>query len=79
MIKTTFRKDKFIWGWLTGSEIHSIIIMAVSRQAWHRRISKFYILFQRQTEEDWHPQAAIRRVSKPTPTVTHFLQQGHTS
>jgi hypothetical protein len=24
------------------------------------------------------PQAARRRVSKPTPTVTHFLQQGHT-
>jgi hypothetical protein len=24
-------------------------------------------------------QAARRRVSKPTPTVTHFLQQGHTS
>ena len=23
-------------------------------------------------------QAARRRVSKPTPTVTHFLQQGHT-
>jgi len=30
---------------------------------------------QEQTE---HPQAARRRVSKPTPTVTHFLQQGHT-
>jgi hypothetical protein len=25
------------------------------------------------------PQAARRRVSKPTPTVTHFSQQGHTS
>jgi hypothetical protein len=24
-------------------------------------------------------QAGRRRISKPTPTVTHFLQQGHTS
>jgi len=24
-------------------------------------------------------QASRRRVSKPAPTVTHFLQQGHTS
>jgi hypothetical protein len=24
-------------------------------------------------------QAARRKVSKPTPTMTHFLQQGHTS
>jgi len=24
-----------------------------------------------------HPQAARRRVSKPSPTVTHFFQQGY--
>jgi hypothetical protein len=38
-------KTTFNWGWLTGSEVQSIIIkvmmmprsMAVSRQAWHRR------------------------------------------
>jgi len=29
-------------------------------------------------EQIEHPQAARRRVSKPTPTVTHFLQEGHT-
>jgi hypothetical protein len=25
-----------------------------------------------------HPQAARRKISKSIPTVTHFLQQGHT-
>jgi hypothetical protein len=25
----------FNWGWLTGSEVQSIIFMAMSRQAWH--------------------------------------------
>jgi len=40
-------------------EVQSIIIvvgsMAASRQAWCRRSQEFYILFQRQTGEDWLP------------------------
>jgi hypothetical protein len=39
MTKTTFIRTTFNWGWLTGSEVQSIIIkaesMAASRQAWH--------------------------------------------
>jgi hypothetical protein len=34
---------------------------------------RVYILIQRQTGEDWHPQAARRKLSLPIPTVTHFL------
>jgi hypothetical protein len=42
----------FNWGWLTGSEVQSIIIklqvgsMAASRQAWCRRSREFYIILR---------------------------------
>jgi hypothetical protein len=41
MTKATLIRKTFNWGWLTGSEVQSIIIkagnMAASRQAWCRR------------------------------------------
>jgi hypothetical protein len=40
MTKATLIRTKFNWGWLTGSEIQSIIMagsMAASREAWCRR------------------------------------------
>ena len=63
---------------------------ASCRQTWCWRSQEFYILIQRQIEEDSLLQAARRRVfphwvelehstSKSTPTMTYFLQQGHTS
>ena len=52
--------------------------MVTSRQAWCWRSRKFYIFFQRQTGEDWLPDRQEETLSKPTPTVTHFLHQGHT-
>jgi hypothetical protein len=46
MTKATLKRT-FNWGWLTGSEVQSIIIkpgtMAASRQAWCRRSQEFYI------------------------------------
>jgi hypothetical protein len=39
------------------------------------RVLHFYL---KEVRTDY-PQAARKRVSKPTPTVTYFLQQGHTS
>jgi hypothetical protein len=73
---------KFNWGWLTDSEVQSIVIKV---EAWQHpgrhgaggaeSSTSSAEGSQGQTE---HPQAARRRVSKPTPTVTHFLQQGHT-
>ena len=44
---------------------------AVVRQAWCWRSREFHAL-----TVFW---AASRRVSRPTPTVTDFLHQGHTS
>jgi hypothetical protein len=42
MTKATLVRITFNWGWLTGSEVQSIIIkasacMAASRQTWWRR------------------------------------------
>jgi hypothetical protein len=59
MTKTTLIRTTFNWGWLTGSEVQPLIIMAgsraASRQAWHWRSREFYILIQRLTGEDSLP------------------------
>jgi hypothetical protein len=65
------------------SEVQSLIIMAgrmaASRQTWcWRRNRELYILIQRQPGETVF-QAARRRISKPTPTVTHFLPSNKTT
>jgi hypothetical protein len=39
---------------------------------------EFHILIERQPDPKTGFQAVRRRVSLPTPTVTHFLQQSHT-
>ena len=51
--------------------------MGVSRPVWFRRSCELYIFIQRKPGADC-PKAARRRVSKPTPTVIHFLPPGHT-
>ena len=54
MTKAILIRMIFNSGWLTGSEVQSIVIMmgsmAVSRLAWCRRNWEFYILFWRQPE-----------------------------
>jgi hypothetical protein len=51
--------------------------MAVSRQAWCRQSWEFYVFIQRLLVEDWLPSNWGESL-KPTPTVTHLLQPGHT-
>jgi hypothetical protein len=56
MTTATHIKDDIYWGWLTGPEVQSIIIMAgsmvESRQTWcWRRSQEFYIWICRQQEE----------------------------
>jgi hypothetical protein len=51
--------------------------MAVSRQAWHTQSWEFYIFIQRLLVEDWLP-GNWGESLKPTPTVTHLFQPGHT-
>jgi hypothetical protein len=47
MAKATLIRATFNWGWLTGSEVQSIIIQAESRQAWCRKSFEFYIFIWR--------------------------------
>jgi hypothetical protein len=49
--------------------------MTTPKQVWCWWTWEFYILFWRQTKDV--SQTARRRVSRPTPTVTQFLKQGH--
>jgi hypothetical protein len=80
MTKTTLIKATFNWGWLTGSEVQSIIIKVRSWQnpgrhgAGGPESSTSY--FESKQETGFQE---ARRVLKPTPTVTYLLQQGHTS
>ena len=79
--KATLIRTTFNWGWLPGSEVQSIIIiagsMAASRQIWcWRRSPEFCILTWRQSREDWHLRQLGGESQRPPPTVTYFLQQG---
>jgi hypothetical protein len=51
--------------------------MAASRLSWHRQNWEFYIFIQRLLVKDWLP-GNWGESLKPTPTVTHLLQSGHT-
>jgi hypothetical protein len=66
---------------LIGSEVQSNFIMAGSMAGRHDTGggAESSTSWSEGKQEQTFFQAARRRVSKPTPTVTHFLQQGHTS
>jgi hypothetical protein len=51
--------------------------MAASRQAWRRQSWELYVFIQRLLLEDWLP-GNWGESLKPTPTVTHLFQPGHT-
>jgi hypothetical protein len=70
MTKATHIKT-FNWGWLTGSEVQSIIIKAGTWQQPDRRGAGDA---ERCTNCS---KAARAKILKPMPIVTHFLQQGH--
>ena len=79
MTQETLIRIAFNWGWLTGSVVQSIIVKAgawwctdMSGAGEGAESSSNFI--QRQQKETVS-QVARRRVSKPTPIVTHFLQK----
>jgi hypothetical protein len=81
MTKAILIKTTFNWGWLTGSEVQSIIIKAGARQCPGRHGAAGVECFTSSSkgkQEKTSFQAARKRVLKPTPTVTHLLQ-GYTS
>jgi hypothetical protein len=80
--KATFIKTIFNWAWLTGSEVQSIFIKA---EAWQHQGkhgaggTESSTSCSKGKQENTAFQAARLMVLKPIPTVTHLLQQGHTS
>jgi hypothetical protein len=81
MTKATLIKTTFNWGWLTCSEVQSIIIKAGAWQSPSRHGSGGAESSTSSSEGFYQNtgfQAARMRVLKPTSTVTHLLQQGHT-
>ena len=81
MTKATLIRTPFNRGWLTGSEVQSIIIKVGTwqhpgRHGAGRAESSTSSSEGCQQKTDF--QAAEMKVLKPTPTVTHLLQQGHT-
>jgi len=78
----TLVRTPFNWGWLTGSEVQSIIIKVGTWQHPGRHGAggaESSASSSEGRQEKTGFQAARMRVLKPVPTVTHFLQQGHTS
>jgi hypothetical protein len=79
MTKATLIKTTFNWGWLTGSEVQSIIIEAASIQADMVLEKELRVLhLDPKAERRELSSRQLGRVSKPTPKVAHILQQGHT-
>jgi hypothetical protein len=81
MTKATLTRTTFNWGWLTGSEVQSIIIVV---GAWRHpgRHGTRGVESSTSSSEGWEQntgsQTARTRILKPTHTVTHLLQQDHT-
>jgi hypothetical protein len=82
MAKATLVRTTFNWGWLTGSEVQSIIIKVGAWQHAGRhgaRGAETSISSSEGKYEMTGFQAARTSLLKPTPTITYLLQQGHTS
>jgi hypothetical protein len=81
MTKATLIRTTFNWGWLTGSEVQSIIIKMGARQHPGRHSAG---RTERSSSEDCWEKIGFKEARmgilkpKPTPTVAHLLQQGHT-
>jgi hypothetical protein len=80
----SYKGQHLIWGWLTVSEVQSMIVMTGSmvacRQMWCWRSQEFFFLTHRQQgETECHAGYSLSIYdSKPTPIVTHFVQLSHT-
>jgi hypothetical protein len=81
MTKAALIRTTFNWGWLTGSEVQSIIIKTGTWQHPGRHGTGGAESSTSSSGGCWQNtgfQAARMRVLKPMPTVTHLLQQGYT-
>jgi len=81
MTKATLLKTTFNWGWLTGSEVQSIIIKAGTWQhpgsMVQEELRVLHLHLKAASSQDEgliaHPNS-----DTPTPKKPHLLQKGHT-
>jgi hypothetical protein len=81
MTKASLVRTVFNWGWLTGLEVQSIIIKVGACQHLGRHgtgEAESSTSLSEGCQQNNGFQAAKMMVLKPTPTVTHLLQQSHT-
>ena len=81
MTKATLIKTALNWGWLTGSEVQSIIIKVGTWQHSGRHGTGVAESSTPSSKVCYHNtcfKAARMKFLKPIPTVTHLLQQNHT-
>ena len=81
MTKATLTRTTFNWGWLTGSDVQSIIIKVGAWQHPGRHGAggtKSSTSSSEDCKQNTGFQAARTTVLKPTPTVAPLLQKGHT-
>lgn len=79
MIEATLREETFSWGWLPGSEVQSIVIVEDAGRpgAGGAECSTSRSAGSRKRLSPTLSMARTYETSKPAPTVTHCLQQGH--
>jgi hypothetical protein len=77
MTKATIKGTTFNWGWLT---VQSIIKVGTWQNPGKHDVGKAESsISHSKGKQKIGFQAGRTRILKPMPTVTHFLQQGHTS
>jgi hypothetical protein len=75
MTKATLARTTFNWGWLTGSEVQSVIIKVGAGQCPGRQGAGSSTSCSKVKQEKTGFQVARTRVLKPMTRITHFLQQ----
>ena len=80
MTKATLIRTTFNWSWLTRSEVQFIIKAGTWQHPGRHGAAadESSTSSSEGCQQDTGFQEARLRVLKPTPTVTHLLQQGHT-
>ena len=81
MTKATLIMTALNWGWLTGSEVQSIIIKVGTWQHSGRHVAGVAESSTPSSKVCYHNtffKVARTTFLKPIPTVTHLLQQDHT-
>jgi hypothetical protein len=74
MTKRTLIRTAFNWGWLTGSEVQSITHGSNQAGIVQEELRVLHLVLKANMRRLASRQSSKKRVSKPTPKMTQFLQ-----